>query len=140
MKENNIKESNQEDYKELIQAALEVREKSHSPYSHFKVGAAVVTGGGKIFTGTNVENASFSATICAERSAFVKAVSEGEKNFRAVAITSSYNEYVFPCGVCRQFMTEFAKDKDIDVILALGVDDYKVYKLSELIPHSFTLK
>ncbi len=122
----------------MIEEALKVRKFSYSPYSNFKVGAAVLASSGKIYTGTNIENASFPATICAERVAFTKAISEGEKDLRAVAITSSYNEFVFPCGVCRQFMVEF--NPQLTVILALSKTKFEIHKLEDLLPHSFTLK
>ncbi|MBS1493752.1 MAG: cytidine deaminase [Bacteroidetes bacterium] len=135
------KDSNTEDkqdYTELIEEALKVRKYSYSPYSNFKVGAAVLASSGKIYTGTNIENASFPATICAERVAFTKALSEGEKDLRAIAITSSYDEFVFPCGVCRQFMVEF--NPQLTVILALSAEKYEIHKLKDLLPYSFTLK
>lgn len=125
-------------YSELIEAALNARKYSYSPYSNFKVGAAVLASSGKIYTGTNIENASFPATICAERVAFTKALSEGEKDLRAVAITSSYDEFVFPCGVCRQFMVEF--NPQLTVILAVSKEKYEIHKLKDLLPYSFTLK
>jgi len=125
-------------YSGLIEAALDARKYSYSPYSNFKVGAAVLASSGKIYTGTNIENASFPATICAERVAFTKALSEGEKDLRAVAITSSYDEFVFPCGVCRQFMVEF--NPQLTVILAVSKDKYEIHKLKDLLPYSFTLK
>lgn len=125
-------------YTKLIEEALAVRKYSYSPYSNFKVGAAVLAGSGKIYTGTNIENASFPATICAERVAFTKALSEGEKDLRAIAITSSYDEFVFPCGVCRQFMVEF--NPQLTVILALSPEKYEIHKLKDLLPYSFTLK
>jgi cytidine deaminase len=125
-------------YSELIEAALDARKYSYSPYSNFKVGAAVLASSGKIYTGTNIENASFPATICAERVAFTKALSEGEKDLRAVAITSSYDEFVFPCGVCRQFMVEF--NPQLTVILAVSKEKYEIHKLKDLLPYSFTLK
>ncbi|MBS1514804.1 MAG: cytidine deaminase [Bacteroidetes bacterium] len=127
-----------EDYSALIEAALNVRKYSYSPYSNFKVGAAVLASSGKIYTGTNIENASFPATICAERVAFTKALSEGEKDLRAIAITSSYDEFVFPCGVCRQFMVEF--NPQLTVILAVSKEKYEIHKLKDLLPYSFTLK
>jgi len=139
LQENN-KNNNKQDYTELIKAALEARNFSHSPYSHFRVGAAVLSDEGKIFTGTNIENASYPATICAERVAVSKAVSEGYKNIKAVAITSSYDEFVFPCGVCRQFMVEFAVKNDIDIVLALSAEKFEIHNLKDLIPHSFILK
>lgn len=127
-----------EDYSALIEAALNVRKYSYSPYSNFKVGAAVLASSGKIYTGTNIENASFPATICAERVAFTKALSEGEKDLRAIAITSSYDEFVFPCGVCRQFMVEF--NPQLTVILAVSAEKFEIHKLKDLLPYSFTLK
>lgn len=98
----------------------------------------MLTGSGKIYTGTNIENASFPATICAERVAFTKAISEGEKKLNAIAITSSYDEFVFPCGVCRQFMVEF--NPELTVILALSKSKFEIHKLKDLLPHSFNLK
>lgn len=126
------------DYSKLIEEALKVRKYSYSPYSNFKVGAAVLASSGKIYTGTNIENASFPATICAERVAFTKALSEGEKDLQVIAITSSYNEFVFPCGVCRQFMVEF--NPQLKVILALSETEYEIHTLKDLLPHSFNLK
>lgn len=126
------------DYSKLIEAALKVRKFSYSPYSKFKVGAALLTSSGKIYTGANIENASYPVTVCAERVAFGKAISEGEKKFKAIVITSSSDDFAYPCGVCRQFMAEF--EPDLIVILALSKSKFKIHKLSELIPYSFTLK
>lgn len=122
------------DIKELIQKALEAREKSYSPYSNFKVGSALLTKDGKVYTGCNIESASYTPTICAERTAISKAVSEGDKEFIAIAIVGS-SSYTFPCGVCRQVIREFSKD--IKIIVANNTDDYKVFELEELLPHSF---
>ncbi|MDF2676217.1 MAG: cdd [Bacillota bacterium] len=119
----------------LIKIALEAREKSYSPYSNFKVGAAVYTKSGKIFTGCNIESASYSPTICAERVAVSKCVSEGYKDIEKIAVVGSEKSISFPCGVCRQFMLEFGRD--ITVICAQNIDNYKIYKLSELMPNGF---
>lgn len=122
-------------YKELVEKAYEAMEFSYSPYSNFKVGAALLTESGKVYTGCNVEIASFGATNCAERTAIFKAISEGEKNYKAIAVVSSSNDYTYPCGICRQVIVEFGLD--IDIIVAKGYD-YEVFKISELLPKSFT--
>ncbi|HCX04285.1 MAG TPA: cytidine deaminase [Clostridiales bacterium] len=122
-------------YKELIAKAIEAREKAYVPYSNFLVGAAVKTKEGKIFTGCNIESASFTPTICAERTALSKAISEGHKEIEAIAVVGSFEEYTFPCGVCRQFIVEFGKD--IKIIVAKNTDEYKIYQISDLLPHSF---
>ncbi|MBQ7134180.1 MAG: cytidine deaminase [Ruminococcus sp.] len=127
--------------KELINKAIEAMTQSYSPYSNFMVGAALLTSSGKVYTGCNIENASFSPTNCAERTAFFKAISEGERGFSKIAVVGGINgnitDYTFPCGVCRQVMREFCND-DFFVIIAKTEDDYFEYKLSELLPHSFT--
>ncbi len=122
-------------YEQLIQKAYEAMEFSYSPYSNFKVGAALLTESGRVYTGCNVEIASFGATNCAERTAIFKAISEGEKAFKAIAIVSSSKDYTFPCGICRQVIVEFGKD--IDIIVAKDYD-YVVYKIDDLLPKSFT--
>ncbi len=122
-------------YTDLVKKAYEAMEYAYTPYSKFNVGAALLTESGKVYTGCNIEIASFGATNCAERTAIFKAVSEGEKNFKAIAIVSSSNDYTFPCGICRQVIVEFGKD--IDIIIAKGYD-YEVYKIDELLPKSFT--
>ena len=124
-------------YDELVKKAYEAMEFSYSPYSHFKVGAALLTESGKVYTGCNVEVVSFGATNCAERTAIFKAISEGEMNYKAIAVVSSSNDLTFPCGICRQVIVEFAKD--IDIIVAKGYD-YQVYTIDELLPKSFTDK
>jgi cytidine deaminase len=123
------------DYKKLIEIADEARKNSYSPYSNFSVGAALLTKSGKVYTGTNVENASYSPTICAESSAIVKAVSEGEMAYEAVAVISSAHDYTTPCGVCRQRIFEFGED--IMVICAKNPDDYIKMSISELLPRGF---
>lgn len=122
-------------YEQLIQKAYEAMEFSYSPYSNFKVGAALLTESGRVYTGCNVEIASFGATNCAERTAIFKAISEGEKTFKAIAVVSSSKDYTFPCGICRQVIVEFGKD--IDIIVAKDYD-YVVYKIDDLLPKSFT--
>ena len=123
---------------ELIEKALEAREKAYAPYSKFKVGVAVLTAGGKIYTGCNVENASYPVGICAERVAMSKAVADGEREFTVIAIVGSGENYCMPCGMCRQFMAEFCKE-DFEIIVAKSVDDYKIMKMGELLPYTFDL-
>ena len=128
---------------ELIVNAFEARTRSYCPYSGYAVGAALLTGSGNIFRGCNVENSSYGATICAERCAALKAVSEGERVFKAIAIAgaprdaSEVRDYAYPCGVCRQFLSEFG-GSDMMVIVAKSIDDRKIYKLGELLPEAFT--
>lgn len=127
---------------ELISKALEARKFSYSPYSGFSVGAALLCDDGSVFSGCNIENSSFSPTICAERTAIFKAVSEGKKNFLKIAVVGADSEnetpvnYCPPCGVCRQVMREFCGN-DFEIVIAKSCDDYKVKKLSELLPESF---
>ena len=127
--------------KELIKQAIEAMESAYTPYSHFKVGAALHTPEGKIYKGRNIENASYTPTNCAERTAFFKAVSEGEREFDAICIVGGKNgiltEYTAPCGVCRQVMMEFCNPDTFEVIAAVSEDDYKVFKLKELMPEGF---
>ncbi len=126
---------------ELIKNAVKARENSYAPYSNYKVGAALLTKSGKVYLGCNVENASYTPTICAERNAFFKAISEGEREFEMIAIVGGkegedLSTNCTPCGVCRQVMTEFCS-KDFLVILGTP-EKYKVYRLEELMPYSFT--
>lgn len=127
-----------QNYNELIKSALDARKFSYSPYSKFSVGAALLTKENKIYTGTNVECASYSLSICAERVAFSKAVSEGYSSFKAIAIATSRNAYIFPCGACRQFMYEFGGN--LDVILVKSKSNFIVKKLTELLPGAFDKK
>lgn len=119
----------------MIELAQSAMKNSYSPYSHFKVGACLKTVNGKYFVGTNIENSSYGASICAERSALTCAISSGEKNFEAIAIVSSGDDFCPPCGICRQVLSEFSDD--IKVVLAKSPQDYVVYTLSELLPHKF---
>ena len=122
--------------------AEKAREKSYSPYSNFCVGAALLAKNGKVYLGCNIENASYTPTICAERTAIFKAVSEGEKGFEAIAIIGGKNgekgQFCPPCGVCRQVMAEFC-DKDFKIVLGT-VENYQIFTLAELLPLSFTEK
>ena len=127
----------------LIKKALAAKECAYSPYSSFKVGAALLSADGKIYTGCNIESASYSPTCCAERVAFFKAVSEGQRNFKAIAIVGASafaNEFGFcsPCGVCRQVMSEFCTD-DFKIILADSKGEHKIFTLAELLPLNFKL-
>ena len=125
------------DYKALIKEAMQAKEMSYAPYSHFRVGAALLTKSGKIYRGCNIENVAFSPTNCAERTAFFKAVSEGEKEFEAIAINGDADDYLFPCGVCRQVMVEFCDRDAFQVIVAKNEEDYQVFTLKELVPGAF---
>ena len=127
------------DFKSLMHMAQEARKHSYSPYSHFRVGAALLTRSGKVYTGCNVENAAFSATNCAERTAIFKAVSEGERDFEAIAIIGGKEgetaQFCAPCGVCRQVIAEFCS-MDFKIILG-NEDQFEVYTLDQLLPFSF---
>lgn len=125
----------------LIAAALEARNMAYTPYSHYHVGAALLTADGKVYQGGNIENASYGAANCAERTAFFKAVSEGEHDFKAIAVTGGLEgqepvDYAYPCGICRQVMQEFCKD-DFQVIVAKSTEEYQCYSLAELLPFGF---
>jgi cytidine deaminase len=129
-------------YEKMVDMAVEQMEKAYSPYSHFRVGAALLTEDGRIYTGCNVENASYGATICAERTAFVKAVSEGERHFAAIAIAGGMNGEMTgtatPCGICRQVMSEFCGG-DFTILLARPGGGYESHTLAELLPLAFNL-
>ena len=128
------------DYKRLMEKANEMRKMSYVPYSHFRVGAVLVGKDGKEYTGCNFENASFPATICAERTAFAKAISEGEREFKCIAIVGGREGEISPlcapCGVCRQVMSECC-DSDFEVVLGTP-EKFKVFKLDEVLPLRFT--
>lgn len=128
------------DYKKLVKEAYEAQKRAYAPYSHWVVGAALLTKEGKIYRGCNIESNTFSPTNCAERTAIFKAVSEGERDFVAIAIVGNDvntpvggGDYLSPCGVCRQVMTEFCT-ADFEIILGKSYDDYKVYTLAEMMP------
>ena len=122
--------------KELMKLAEKAYENSYSPYSGIRIGAAIIAGSGKIYTGTNIENASYGATICAERSAISKAISDGETEITAVAVTGDIDDYAYPCGICRQVMSEFMKP-DMEIAVSGKNKDIKVFKLKELLPSAF---
>ena len=125
----------------LIDTAIEQLKFSYTPYSNFKVGAALLAKNGEIFTGCNIENASYTPTNCAERTAFFKAVSEGVREFQAICIVGGKDgkltEYTAPCGVCRQVMMEFCDPKTFQIILAVDKERYDIYTLEELMPLGF---
>lgn len=130
---------------ELIQAAMEARERAYAPYSGYLVGAALLTDEGEIYQGCNVENASYGAANCAERTAFFKAVSQGKRDFRAIAIVGGSREtgqeepfpdMAYPCGICRQVMREFC-GPDFRVLVCRSTEDFEEYTLEELLPESF---
>jgi len=122
----------------LMETAERACENAYAPYSQFKVGAALLTASGKVFMGCNVENASYGGCICAERTASVKAVSEGEKEFAAIAIANSGGGLTYPCGICRQFLYEFGGN-DLRIILRDDEGNIVVHTLGELLPHGFKL-
>lgn len=122
------------DKMELLSMAEKAKEAAYVPYSDFRVGAALLTKGGNIYTGCNVENASYGATCCAERVAVFKAVSEGEREFEAIAISGG-SKYTYPCGICRQVLVEF--NPDMLVIVGDSNEDYKEYRASSLLPEFF---
>ncbi len=130
--------------RELIAEAKKMMARAYNPYSGFQVGAALLTAGKKIYTGCNIENAAYSPTLCAERTAFFKAVSEGEREFTAIAIIGGrkglVTDYTPPCGVCRQVMMEFCNPKKFYIILARSEEDYWLYQLDELLPMGFSPK
>jgi len=125
----------------LLAAARAARDNAYAPYSKFKVGAAVETVDGEIFTGCNIENAAYTPTNCAERTAFFKAVSEGVRDFEAICIVGGKNQkatgYTAPCGVCRQVMMEFCNPKTFKIILAIDRENYRVYTLEDMFPQGF---
>ena len=125
-------------YKELINRALKARENAYVPYSNFKVGAAILTEDDIIIDGCNIENASYGASNCAERTAIFKAVSEGARKIKAIAIVGDKENFTYPCGICRQVMLEFAENKEIPVIIIKNENEYISHTLEDIIPLSFT--
>ncbi len=129
-------------YEKLIQKALDMLNFSYAPYSHFHVGAALLSKKGKVYGGCNIENAAYGPSNCAERTAIFKAVSEGEKEFEAIVIVGGMEgkvkDFCPPCGVCRQVMREFCA-QDFKIILAKSVSEYKEFTLAQLLPESFSL-
>ena len=128
------------DKRQLLEAAKEAKKYSYAPYSNFHVGAALYCKDGSIYTGCNIENAAFTPTNCAERTAVFKAVSDGKKDFLALAVVGDREEPLTPCGVCRQVLTEFVDGSTFEVIMEDGAGGIKVMKLEELFPASFSPK
>ncbi len=120
--------------RDLISKAFEGKEKAYTPYSNFNVGAAVLAEDNKIYKGCNIEIASYGPTLCGERTAIFKAISEGNRKIKAIAIVGD-EDFTYPCGVCRQVMREFGQD--LRIIIAKSLDEYKIYSLADLLPHSF---
>lgn len=123
------------DYNNLVERALMAKENAYAPYSKFKVGAALLSEDGQVFTGCNVENVSFGLTNCAERTAVFQAVSEGHRSFRAIALASDSEKIITPCGACRQVLLEFGPDTK--VIMANNKGEYNVSTVGDLIPSGF---
>lgn len=126
------------DNKALIDMALKAMENAYAPYSGFKVGAALLCSNKKVYTGCNIENSSYGASNCAERTAIFKAVSEGEREFEKIAIVSSSGDFTFPCGICRQVLSEFMYDKT--VVLFSEKDGIREFKVKDLLPEAFRLQ
>lgn len=126
---------------QLIREAISAMNRAYTPYSHFKVGAALLTKDGKIYQGCNIENAAYTPTNCAERTAFFRAIYEGERDFEAICIVGGQegllSSYTAPCGVCRQVMMEFCDPETFKIILAIDEEQYSVYTLKELMPLGF---
>ena len=123
-------------YKKMIKCALESQKKAYTPYSNFNVGASVLTDSGKIYGGCNIENASYTPTVCAERVAIFKAIYDGEKKITKIAVVGKENSLTYPCGVCRQVMREFCTD-DCEINIIRNEQEYKIIKFSEILPYSF---
>lgn len=130
-----------EKIQELIDTAMGMMEYSYVPYSHFHVGAALLAKNGKVYTGCNIENAGYTPSNCAERTAFFKAVSEGVKEFEAICVVGGKDkvltELTPPCGVCRQVMMEFCDPESFQIILAVSREQYEIFTLKELLPMGF---
>ena len=132
----------EKEIQELIVMALEQRKNAYAPYSDFRVGAALLSDSGEVYTGCNIENSAYTPTNCAERTAIFKAVSEGERSFRAICIAGGPGEkepeeFCPPCGVCRQVMMEFCDPEKFQIILARSTDEYRTYRLKDLLPQGF---
>jgi len=123
------------DYSILAAKAIEAKTKALPVYSNFHVGAALLTADDKVITGCNIESSSYSLTICAERTAVFKAVSEGERNFKAIAVASDHPDFITPCGACRQVLSDLCGD--IDVVMVNQGNELKILKVSELLPYPF---
>lgn len=130
--------------KELYEEAMKARNQSYCPYSHFAVGAALLTRDGEVFHGCNIENAAYGPTLCAERCAIAGAIAQGQRSFTAIAIAGGPMDHreltpAYPCGVCRQVMGEFCDPKKFRIIVGTSPDELETYRLEELLPHGFHL-
>ena len=125
-------------YETLKEKSVEAKSKALAPYSNFHVGAALMTEDGKIYTGSNIESSSYSLTMCAERTAIFKAISEGERNFKAIAVAGDTDDFISPCGACRQVISDLCGD--IDIIMLNKKNESKIMKSSELLPLAFSNK
>ncbi len=128
------------EYKELIERAIEAREKAYCPYSKFKVGAAVLFEDGIIYEGSNIENASFGGTNCAERTAIFAGVHAGNREIKAIAVIGDTSTFTYPCGICRQVIAEFVEDTSIPVIIIKNKNEYIVKTFDEILPGIFSKK
>ena len=124
----------------LLELAEKAKENAYVPYSKFKVGAALLTKSGKVYTGCNVEVASFGATNCAERTAIFTGLNDGAKKIKALAVVGDLENFTYPCGICRQVMVEFMEDENMDVIIIKNEKEYIIKKIKELLPGAFTKK
>lgn len=127
------------DRRELAKTAIAAKERAYVPYSRFRVGAALLAASGKVYAGCNIENVAFTPTNCAERTAFFKAISEGEKEFKAIAITGDADDYLYPCGVCRQVMAEFCSPDDFKIYLVENENEIREFTMEEILPGAFTV-
>ena len=142
MREKNTEPLTQEQIQDLIRQAIEARKMAYTPYSHYDVGAALLAADGRIYRGCNIENAAYTPTNCAERTAFFKAVSEGKRDFVKIAIVGGKKGEMTapaPCGVCLQVMSEFCRADEFEIVMAKSEEDYSSKTLSELLPSSFSL-
>ena len=128
------------DYQYLVDEAFKARENAYVPYSHFKVGACCELNDGKMIYGANIENAAYTPTNCAERTAIFKGVSEGARVLKAMALVGDLNSYTYPCGICRQVISEFAESQDIKIFIVKNENDYIETTLEKILPGSFTKK
>lgn len=124
------------DLKRLIKKAIDIKKNAYVPYSNFRVGCVVVTKDGEVYEGVNIENASYTPTLCAERNALSTAIGAGHRDFSQIIITGD-SDYTYPCGVCRQFIREFA-DEDTLIIIAKSEEEYRTYTIGDLLPYSFS--
>ena len=136
-----MKTLSEDQIRQLIETAIEQRAYSYAPYSEFRVGAALLAKNGTVYTGCNIENAAYTPTNCAERTAFFKAVSQGEREFQAICVVGGKGEtltdYAAPCGVCRQVMMEFCDPEEFQIIVAVSLKEYRILTLKEMLPMGF---